>query len=163
MKNLKIRIALLTFLAITASAVAAFAQNPSKVESVIKELVDKYETVEGVECIVAAKGSGLELIKMMFNKELGKDFMKGVNKITVIEYTSASQSTCAAVKKDIDVFPTILQEFDMNEIGDSSGNEFVRCFAAPSETNAIADFVMVLEDDSAKMLIYMAGKIVVEP
>ena len=56
MKNLKIRIALLTFPAITASAVAAFAQSPSKVESIIKKLVDKYETVEGVECIVAAKG-----------------------------------------------------------------------------------------------------------
>ena len=124
----------MTFMAITITAIAAYAQSPSKAADVMKEMVNKYETTDGVECIVATKGNGLELIKMMFNKELGKGFMKGVNSITIIEYNSASQATCTAIKNDLEQFQSILQEFEM----------------------------MLLEDDSSKMLIYMEGKIVVE-
>lgn len=154
--------AAMTFMAITITAIAAYAQSPSKAADVMKEMVNKYETTDGVECIVATKGNGLELIKMMFNKELGKGFMKGVNSITIIEYNSASQATCTAIKNDLEQFQSILQEFEINDKEASSENKLIRCFASAGDANTIADFLMLLEDDSSKMLIYMEGKIVVE-
>lgn len=154
--------AAMTFMAITITAIAAYAQSPSKAADVMKEMVNKYETTDGVECIVASKGNGLGLIKMMFNKELGKEFMKGVNSITIIEYTSASQATCTAINNDLEQFQSILQEFEINDKEASSENQLIRCFASAEDANTIADFLMLLEDDSSKMLIYMEGKIVVE-
>ena len=43
-----------------------------------KEIVKKYDDNNGVSCVTVAKGSGLEMLKMVFNKEFGKEFMKGV-------------------------------------------------------------------------------------
>ncbi|MBQ5689378.1 MAG: DUF4252 domain-containing protein, partial [Bacteroidales bacterium] len=63
-----------------------YAQSSSKVEEKFNEFVKKYENTEGVSSMSVVKGGGLELVKMIFSKELGKDFMKGVTSITVIDY-----------------------------------------------------------------------------
>lgn len=160
--KLKIRICLLTFLATVLTATAIFAQSPTPAETAFNKLVQKYDGTAGIDCVVARKGSGLELFKMMFNKQFGKDFMKGVTSITLIDYSSASQDVCHALRKDLDVFLSILDEFDMREDEELAESEYIRSFASVSDSNTISDFVVALEDDSSKMLMYMAGKIVID-
>lgn len=138
------------------------AQQSSDVESAIAEIVKKYETTDGVNCTTVSKGNGLNLVKMMFNQEFGKEFMKGVTSITIIEYTDASEETCTALHKDLDVFLTLLEEFDVSEEEKYEGNDYIRCFADVSDSQTISDFIMAMEDDESKMLMYMSGKIKIE-
>lgn len=139
-----------------------FAQQSASVESTMNEIVKRYETSEGVSCLTVAKGSGLDLVKMMFNKEFGKDFMRGVTSITVIDYSEASEETCATLRNDLDVFLSLLEEFDVSKKEDFADNDYIRCFASSSETNIVSDFVIALEDNGSKMIMYMAGTIKVE-
>lgn len=153
---------LLTLLTIMMAAATTFAQSPSQAEKAARELVRKYDGSDGVECIVATKGNGLGLYKMMLNKEFGKDFMKGVTSITIIDYSSASEDVCIALRKDLDVFVSILEEFDLSDEKDYAGNEYIRCFASIMDSDTISDFVFAMEEGSSKMLMYMAGRIIVE-
>ena len=86
------RIALLVALCMT-TMLTVYAQGSSKVEEKVNAMVEKYDGVEGVDCMTLVKGRGLEMIKMAFNKEFGKDFMKGVNSITIIDYSDATPET----------------------------------------------------------------------
>jgi hypothetical protein len=158
----RIRMILLTLLTIMMTAATTFAQSPSQAEKAARELVRKYDGSDGVECIVATKGNGLGLYKMMLNKEFGKDFMKGVTSITIIDYSSASEDVCIALRKDLDVFVSILEEFDLSDDKDYAGNEYIRCFASIMDSDTISDFVFAMEEGSSKMLMYMAGRIIVE-
>lgn len=153
---------LLTLLTIMMTAATTSAQSPSQAEKAARELVRKYDGSDGVECIVATKGNGLGLYKMMLNKEFGKDFMKGVTSITIIDYSSASEDVCIALRKDLDVFVSILEEFDLSDDKDYAGNEYIRCFASIMDSDTISDFVFAMEEGSSKMLMYMAGRIIVE-
>jgi hypothetical protein len=153
---------LLTLLTIMMTAATTFAQSPSQAEKAARELVRKYDGSDGVECIVATKGNGLGLYKMMLNKEFGKDFMKGVTSITIIDYSSASEDVCIALRKDLDVFVSILEEFDLSDDKDYARNEYIRCFASIMDSDTISDFVFAMEEGSSKMLMYMAGRIIVE-
>ena len=114
---------------------------------------------QGVECMSVVKGSDLELIKMTLNKEFGKSFMKGVTSITIIDYSEASQETCTSLRKGLDVFLSVLQEFDLSEEESLSKNEYLRCLSAVSDSGTLSDFVIAMEDEKTKMLIYMAGTI----
>ena len=146
-----------------ATMVADYAQEPSKAEIKIKEIVKKYENVKGVECVTVTKGKGLGLVKMMLNSEMGKDFMKGVTCITIINYTDASQETCLALRKEVESFGAILEEFDMSKDKDLAENEYNRSYASISaETKSISDFVIAMEDAETKMMMHMAGKIKVD-
>ena len=61
--------------------VGGYAQEPAKVGAVVDGLVQKYGDVKGVDCMTLVKGKGLEMVKMMFNKQFGKEFMRGVTSI----------------------------------------------------------------------------------
>ena len=129
------------------------------VEKTFMKIVEKYENVEDITCLSATKGNGLELIKMMFNKEFGKDFMKGVTSISFIEYSDAPEETSAAIRKDLEAFKALLSEIDLSEAKQFSDNKFLKCFARTSDDASISDFVIAMEDDESKMLMYMAGTI----
>ena len=142
--------------------VAGYAQEPSKVEVKVKDLVKRYENVKGVDCVVVAKGSGLGLVKMMFNEQFGKDFMKGVTSITIINYSEASNEVCQALRQEIETFGSLLKEIVPKEDKESSKQGYNRSFASISNGNTMSDFVIAIEDDESKMMMYMAGDIVVE-
>ena len=131
-------------------------------EKTIDAIVKKYDDVDKVECVTVTKGNGLEMLKMLFNKQFGKDFMRGVTSITVINYSDASEETCLALRKELDAFITLLEEFKVGEEDKFAGNDYTRCFAAVSPDATLSDFVFALEDEETKMLMYMAGKIKVE-
>ena len=114
--------------------------------------------------MTVAKGSGLELFKTMLKQEFGKTFIKGVTSITIIEYSDAPAETCKELHQDLDLFLSLLQEFDLSKEKDFSDNSFLRCFASESEAEegTLSDFVAAIEDDKSKMLLYMAGQIKVD-
>lgn len=140
----------------------SYAQQTSDVEKTVNEIVKKHEGSEGVNCIAVVKGSGLEMIKFMFNKEFGKGFMKGVTSITIIEYSDAPEETCMTLRKDLDVFLSLLQEYDISEEEQFADNDYLRCFVSVADDKTLSDFVIAIEDDDAKMIIYMAGEIKIE-
>lgn len=137
------------------------AQTSASVESTVDEIVKKHDASKGVSCMKVVKGSGLELVKMTLKKEFGKDFMKGVTCITVIDYSEASEETCVTLRKDLDALSSLMQEFNVSKEEEFSDNNYVRCFASASDDKVLSDFVIALEDDKSKMILHMAGKIIV--
>ena len=143
--------------------VTVSAQESSKVEVKVKELVKRYENVKGVESITVAKGSGLGMVKAMLNGQFDKNFMKGVTSITVINYSDASQETCLALRKDIEAIGSMLEEFKMGEEKESTEQElYAKSYAAIEGEKSISDFLTAMENKEVKMVLYMAGKIKVE-
>ncbi len=140
----------------------SYAQQPASVQATIDKIVKKHESSKGVSCMTVGKGSGLGMMKMMFNQEFGKDFMKGVTSITIIEYSEASADVCAALRKDLDAFVKLLEEFDVSEDKIFSDNDYIRCFASIADSNTISDFVMALESEDSKMIMYMSGEIKID-
>lgn len=128
----------------------------------ILNLVKKYENTKGVECMSIVKGEGLELIKMMLKKEFGRKFMKGVTSIIIIEYSDASEDISKAIRGELDVFMTSLKEIDVTKEMDLEGCDYVRCFAKEMDSSHISDFVLVMEGEGSKMLMYMGGEIILE-
>ena len=161
MMHLIKRITLIIVLCMT-TMLSVQAQASSKVEEKFNEFVKKYENTEGVSSMSVVKGKGLELVKMMFSKELGKNFMKGVTSITVIDYSNASQETCMSLRNDLDSFVSILEEFNLNDEENNTSNDYIKCFASSSDSNTISDFIFAMEDESSKTIMYMAGTIKVE-
>lgn len=157
-----IRMAILAVALSVMAAVTGHAQNSAEVEKTVKEITDKYTDTEGVNCFTVTKGNGLEMIKLMLNKEFGKDFMKGVRSITIIDYGEASEAICQSVRNELNGFTTLLEEFKIDEDDQFADNDYIRCFASSSDTNTISDFVVALEDGKIKMFMYMAGDIKVE-
>ena len=156
---LKIQVALAALLFFTFAD--CHAQSES-VEQIVNGIVAKHENTPGVSCMTVTKGSGLNMVKSMLNKQLGKDFMKGVTSITIIDYTDASPETCDTLHKDLDSFISLLQEFDLKKEKQFSENKYIRSFASASEGGKISDFVMAIEDGKSKTIMYMAGTIKVE-
>ena len=162
MKNMMKRIALLIALVLM-TFVGGYAQEPSQVEKTVDAIVKKYDDVDKVECITVTKGNGLEMLKMLFNKQFGKDFMRGVTSITVINYSDASEETCLALRKELDAFVTLLEEFNLSGEKKFADNDYVRSFAsASSDAGTLSDFVVAIEKEDSKMVMYMAGEIKVE-
>ena len=162
MKNMMKRIALLIALVLM-TFVGGYALEPSQVEKTVDAIVKKYDDVDKVECITVTKGNGLEMLKILFNKQFGKDFMRGVTSITVINYSDASEETCLALRKELDAFVTLLEEFNLSGEKKFADNDYVRSFAsASSDAGTLSDFVVAIEKEDSKIVMYMAGEIKVE-
>ena len=140
----------------------SYAQQSADVKATMERIVKKHDGSKGVSCMTVAKGSGLELLKVMLNREFGKEFMKGVTSVTLLDYSKASQEICMALHNDINSFTSLLQEFDLSKEEQFSGYDHIRCFASESEDGTLSDFIIALEDAKTKMLVYMVGKIKVE-
>ena len=139
-----------------------YAKETSKVEVKVKQLTTKYEEIKGVDCMTVTNGFGLGLVKLMFNKQFGKEFMRRVTSITIISYSDAEAAVCESLRKDLDKFISVLEEFDLSGNKDVSEKGYSRCFARRTEAGTLSDFVIAMEQDLHKMVVYMAGEIVVE-
>jgi hypothetical protein len=139
-----------------------YAQGPSQAETKMAEIVKRYDAVKGVDCLTVSKGSGLGLVKMMLNQQFGKEFMKGVTSITVINYSDASQETCQALRNEIDSFASLLQEFNMGGEKELSEYSYIRSYAAMSGERILSDFLVAMENKEVRTVIYMSGKIKAE-
>lgn len=158
MKHFVKRMVLLVALCMVTKMVG-FAQEPSVAELKFKEIVKRYENAKGVDCMTVVKGGGLEMVKLMFNKQFGKEFMKGVKSITIISYSEASAEVCQALRKEVDECQKYLTEFNLGDGKASSEQGNIRAFALPIDERSISDFVVSMEHESGKMIVYMAGEI----
>lgn len=151
------------FLAVcTIIGITAYAEESAKIEKAVLDMVSRYEGVEGVEAQSFVKGEGLELVKMMLNKEFGRKFMKGVTSIVIMEYKDASQQVCQEIRNELNSFTSILTEIDFKGDEEVSKNDFVRCFVSEGESGSVGDFLIAMEDNETKMLMYMGGEIFIE-
>lgn len=155
------RIALLVVFCLI-TTLAGYAQTPSKVETKVINLVKKYENTAGVECMTVVRGGGLEMVKMMFNKQFGKEFMRGVRSITIIDYTEASATVCQSLRKEIDTFTSLLEEYDLEGSKEFAEHSYIRSFGTSSGENTLSDFMIALENSDSKVIMYMAGVIKLE-
>ena len=84
-----------------------------------------------MDCTTLNKGFGLNMIKVMFNKQFGKEFMKGVTSVTIIDYSDAPQQTRMALRKELDAFTPLLQEYNLGKEKEFAQNDYMRSFASP--------------------------------
>lgn len=155
------KIALLVALCVM-TMVSASAQEQSAANVRFGELAKRYKGVKGVICVTVTKGAGLGLFKAMLNQQFGKDFMKGVTGVTLIEYSGASEDVYAALRKELDTFSTLLKEFDISKEKQFANSGYAKCFAAASDSGTLSDFIVALESDKSKVMMYMSGEIKVE-
>ena len=160
MKRIIIRFTLMASI-LSMAMMTGYGQEASDVDITVKEIVKKYDGKDNVNCMSIVKGGGLELVKIALNKEFGRSFMKGVTSITIIDYSDASEATCTAIRKELQVFSSLLQEFNLNEEKQFSDNDYIKCFASEN-SGVLSDFVIALEREKSKTVMYMAGKIIVE-
>ena len=132
----------------------AYAQEPSKIEIKVNELVKKYDDVKGVDCMTVKKGLELKMVKMMFKKQFGKEFMKGVTSITIIDYSDAPQQTCLSLRKEFDAFSSLLQEIKIGEEKVLADIDYMRIFTAKKDDNTLSDFIVVSEDNKQSINVY---------
>lgn len=161
MKNLGIKSVLIAAIIIF-SGIASYAQQSDEIEKAIKGIMEKYDETTGVESTIIKEGSGLGLVKMMLKKEFGKEFIKGVTGITIIDYSNASNETCTSLRKDLDNFITLLEEFKISDKKEFSDNDFLRCFAASSSPGVLSHFIIALEKEKSRTIMHMSGNIVAE-
>ena len=60
-----------------------------------------------------------------------------------------------------DIFTSLLKDFDIAKEKEFSDNDYVRCFAA-EDSGKLSDFVVAVEKEKSKSVLYMAGEIIVE-
>lgn len=124
----------------------------------VMAFVDKYKAVDGFDANTFVKGEGLGFLKSMLNKQFGKSFMKGVDIVTMIDYSKVPASVRDSIRYDYD---RIFSKFNEVEIPDSTKKEaYVRClFKRQNEGSDITDFITITEDKEAGVFFYMGGLI----
>lgn len=157
---INIRTVLIVLLSII--SLNTLAQTSEDVEKKVCDIVKKYESAKGIKSITVVKGEGLEIVKMMLRKDLGKAFIKGVTRITAIDYSDASEEICMTLRKDLDVFLSVLQEYDLTKEEKFADNDYIRCFASSSESKILSDLVIAIEEGKSKIIAYLSGVINVE-
>ena len=143
---------------------AVYAENNAAAEQAMLELVKKYDKEKGVKSITVTKGRGLEIVKLLLNDKMGKTFMKGVTSITIIEYGGASAEVCEELRKEVDIFSSILTEFNMSEVKKAPQGDYSRGFVnvVDADEGRVSDFLVAVETDEMKSIIYMKGNIVLQ-
>lgn len=135
------------------------AQPSINVEETVAQIVKEHDGIGGVECLVIQKGEGLGLVKALFSQKFGKEFMKGVTSMTIINYSKASNETYMALRRQFDTFSSVLQEFNLGK-KDLEEGQYVKAFASVDGESAISNLMLIIEDRGGeKMFIYMGGVI----
>ena len=149
------------FLAISLlSSLAISAQTPANVEEQVKQIVAEYDKVKGVECIAIDNGAALGLLKTMFKQKFGKDFMKDVTSMVIINYSGASEDVAATLRGKLESFSSVLEEFKLDDKEVKAG-QYMKCYAT-LKNKILSNFMVLLEENESRMYIYMGGNLVVD-
>ena len=66
------------------------------------------------------------------------------------------------LRKDLDVFLSVLQEYDLTKEEKFADNDYIRCFVSSSESKILSDLVIAIEEGKSKIIAYLSGVINVE-
>ena len=135
----------------------ASAEQPVKIEESVKAIAAEFQNATGVECMVIDGGFGLGLIKGLFKSKFGKEFMKDVTSMILIDYSKAANEVAEALRKRLDSFSGVLQEFELKK-GELAEGQYVKCYAKIEEPN-LSDMMMIIEEKGSRMYLYMGGKL----
>ena len=148
--------------ALVAISFSAAAQpKESSVREKIIELAKKYVDGKEVESFTFEKGSGLSVVKLALRKEMGKDFLKGIDIMIFISYDEAPAEMAEKVQKEVKEIAKDLISKDAPE-DVTEGKKTLTYFDVDEETESIHDMIIIIEDEKTKMLMYMGGTIKAE-
>lgn len=150
-------------LALSTSAMAQSGQT-SEVRKQVLSLVSKYEQKSGFDAMTTVKGKGLELIKVMMRKEFGKEFIKGVNIIVIIDYSAVSQSDAQMLRSDLQKIKKYCEQAEIPaEVLKEEKGVTDLMFRFDSNKEYMTDFILLHEEAKERMMVYFGGKIKADP
>lgn len=131
-------------------------------KDVVMSFLAKYKDVQGFEAQTFVKGEGLGIVKAQMGKKMGKSFLRGVNIITMVEYSEVDSQVCNFIHEDYDLYFSKFTEVDTSDSTETE-KPYTRTFInLKEEEKAITDFITVIEDKEIKVLLYMGGVIKAE-
>ncbi|MBR5138683.1 MAG: hypothetical protein IKV12_03960 [Alistipes sp.] len=145
-------------------AISATAQtlDGSSTRNSMEFMAEKYDDKLGVETFVFVKGRGLETMKLLLRKEMGKDFLKGVDMIVLINYSDASNDTANTIHSEID---SITKDFSQQELPKemTEGKNMRNFFKLGDDGKSIHDMIIIIEEETSKNVMYLGGVMKEEP
>ena len=157
------KILLIAILAVASTLTnwSAYAQQTPSVEESVKQIAEEFDGVEGVDCMVLSKGLKLKIVKEAFKPMFGKEFMRDVKFMVIIDYTGASEAVRESFRSKIEAFSGRLQDFNPDKKVFKE-DEYVRSYATINGESSISDFMIISEDKKSAMFLYMGGVLNVE-
>ena len=140
----------------------AAAQSSDTGRELMTSMVDRYSQNKGVNGMVCTKGNGLEMIKLVLRKEFGKEFIKGVDVIIIIDYSSADKQVAEAIRAQTD---TLSASYEQKELPKemTEGSYMRNYFKLSENKEAITDMVVLMENESTRTVIYFGGEMTSAP
>lgn len=149
-----------------AMCISASAQgDAARIEEEIKELVKKHEKTTGIDGVVCVKGEGLGTLKMMLGQQFGRKFMRGVDIIAIIDYSSAEVQVAADFRKEVEAMAAVLQSPDLTEemteeVGEDTDMKIY--FGQSADGKMLTDLLLVVEGDGVRCVTYLGGSMETE-
>lgn len=142
--------------------VGAAAQPASTGRELMTSMVEQYSQTEGVEGVVCTKGNGLEMIKLMLRKQFGKEFIKGVEEIVIIDYSKAEQQVAEVIRTQTESLSASYEQKELPEEM-TKGNYMRNFFKLNDSKQIITDMVVLVESAENKTVIYFGGEMTSPP
>lgn len=140
----------------------AAAQPTSTGRELMTSMVEKYGEDKGVNGMVCTKGNGLEMIKLVLRKEFGKDFIKGVDMIIIIDYSKAEQQVAEVIRTQTESLSASYEQKELPEEM-TKGNYMRNFFKQNDSKEVITDMVVLVESAENKTVIYFGGEMTSPP
>ncbi|MBR5845389.1 MAG: hypothetical protein IKY65_03935 [Rikenellaceae bacterium] len=140
----------------------AAAQPTSTGRELMTSMVEKSGEDKGVNGMVCTKGNGLEMIKLVLRKEFGKDFIKGVDMIIIIDYSKAEQQVAEVIRTQTESLSASYEQKELPEEM-TKGNYMRNFFKLNDSKEVITDMVVLVESAENKTVIYFGGEMTSPP
>lgn len=139
------------------SSICVASEQDSKACQQVMALMEKHKLSEE-DVQVFRQGEGLNLIKMMLGKEMGKKFLKEIDLIAIFMYSELNEQQLQAIHQDFDTQLTAFEEMDLSE--EELEENYVRFFYVSINDDDLSDFLTIMEDTKSEMriLMYFHGK-----
>lgn len=155
MRKIFLRVILAAIFAL--AGLTASAQQAVSVEESVKQIVSEFDDIKGFNCMVLSQGLQFKIVKEVFKQKFGKEFMKDVTSIVLIDYSKASEENRRAFRSKIEAFSGQLQEFGLNK-QEAKDGQYTKGFATThDDALTISNFMVITESDSSALFLYMGG------
>ena len=142
--------------ALTLASLTASAQQTVNIEESVKQIVEEMDNIKGFDCLVLTHGLQLKIVKEIFKQKFGKEFMKDVTSILLVNYSKASEEDRKTFRGKIEEIAAQLQEFRLSEQHTKEA-EYTRGYATVIEKSLISNLMVITENDGKALFFYMSG------
>jgi hypothetical protein len=140
----------------------AAAQPTSTGRELMRSMVEQYSQTSGVDGMVCTKGNGLEMVKLALRKQFGKEFIKGVEEIVIIDYSKADKQVAEAIRTRSESLSASYEQKELPKeiVQDSYMRNF---FKLNDSKEIITDMVVLVESAKNRIVIYFGGAMTSPP